>query len=180
MNYQEVEAHYDAMMQLWTDADSDVTINQVNRALSNWHAVGVYLSQQEREAQAALMEAEINYETAKAQAYENALTALRAGGGKPTVKEIESYVLIHGGEVYSAEQTAYNSARLDRESVMQLRRVHDKSAGVLQTLSSNMRTDFMYADSNSPVGRAVEGGQAQNRANNLSMGEAEQIMGGTQ
>jgi hypothetical protein len=147
--YEEVHEYYSEMLKLWTNVGEEVTVDAVNRALSNWHAVGVYLTQVQREYDAELFVAEQGLQRNEDVWFNEATAALKAVNTAasffPSSRAVDAWVT----GAHDAERTqlrdSVQTIKAAQHSLSQLRRTHEKYAGVLATLSSNLRTDFMYA-----------------------------------
>lgn len=146
--FKEIRTYYEEMLATWTDPAHDVDIEKVNRALANWHAVGVYLTQQTRDHEANLFAQEQTLKQQEDIWYQGAVRALKEGmpnSHTPTARAIEAEMSVKKGQELSSLRRLVKDAQDDVHALGHLRRTHDKYVQVLSTLSSNMRTDFMYA-----------------------------------
>lgn len=147
--YVTVEAYYKDMLKIWTEVDQDVSVDDVNRSLANWHAVGVYLTQIQREYETELFAAEQNLKEFEDKAFNYASSLLLAEAQSkshhPSQRAIEARMTETCGKDLLTLRSAKESARINCESVERLRRMHDKYPQVLTTLSNNLRTDFVYS-----------------------------------
>jgi len=87
--YVTVEAYYKDMLKIWTEVDQDVSVDDVNRSLANWHAVGVYLTQIQREYETELFAAEQNLKEFEDKALLDEVVSSVAEGSKEELDKKE-------------------------------------------------------------------------------------------
>jgi len=173
VNFQQVKSYYDSMLRLWAQAGNDVTVDDVNRALSNWHAVGTYLTEIQRECDEDLFRATYEHQSFIDSVYFECSKAVKLeSGGTPTVAAINAKMSNTFSARLNELSIRKHEAGLNESSVSNLRKMHDKFVSVLATLSSNLRTDFVHANKSDQVVQtagSVQRPTAQARSNGSLM-----------
>ena len=148
ITYDDVQEYYDSMLSLWVNNEqNEITINNINNSLSNWHSVGVYLTHMQRQFDAQLFEQEQKSESLINACYlqvHNELKALMPPSQQPTQRLIDSIITQKFGDEVGTMKLFVFKCKNDCESLQNLRKMHDKFVAVLKTLSDNLRTDFVY------------------------------------
>lgn len=152
---EEVARYYDESNKLQFNPNGEVTIDSLNSALSNWHVISSYLGSMQKAADTEKNILEFNYESFKNSIYRKCYDLVKSEiKSAPTTSLVESKMQ----EIHSNELHTHKMQCLEAETVCDhirhLRQTHEKFASVLATLSSNMRTDWVYAN-----GRAVKESQ---------------------
>lgn len=145
MNDENVLDFYEKNLKI-IEGNEPFTIEDVNRSLANWHGVSVYLIRKDSDLEKEHISVNSDYDSFIEERTIPIIRSLKAEFGNsynPTQAVISSKFF----ELYKDEYLKYKNAKAnvvaEKAKIEKLIRMIEKFQGILMTLSSNMRTDFM-------------------------------------